>query len=195
MRPTAAEASVTGLVLAAGAGTRFGHPKGLARTDAGESWVAIAVRMLRAAGCDRILVAVGAAGDEVAALVPPEAEVVRVADWAEGLSASLRAGLIAASGADASGADAVVVITVDIPDLPAAAVRRVLAAAGPLPHALVQAVYGGRPGHPVVLGRTRIAAVAASVRGDRGAGPYLAEHGAQRVECGDLWSGEDIDSR
>ncbi len=190
MRPTAAEASVTGLVLAAGAGTRFGHPKGLARTAAGESWVAIAVRMLRAAGCDRVLVAVGAAGDDVAVLVPPDAEVVRVDDWADGLSASLRAGLVAASGADA-----VVVITVDTPDLPAAAVRRVLAAAGPLPHALVQAVYGGRPGHPVVLGRTRIAAVAASVRGDRGAGPYLAEHGAQRVECGDLWSGEDIDSR
>lgn len=182
---------VAGLVLAAGAGARFGGPKGLARTEAGEPWVARAVRTLRDGGCTLALVAVGAAADEVAALVPTGATVVRVPNWSDGLSATVRAGLAAARETDAA---AMVIVPVDAPDLPAAAVRRVIAAADERPQtALVQAVYRGVPGHPAVLGRAHWDSAAAAVRADRGAGPYLASHGARVIECSDLWSGADVD--
>lgn len=192
MLPTASDTRVFGLVLAAGAGSRFGGPKGLARTPDGEGWVARAVRILHDGGCGDVLVTVGAAAEEVAALVPATAVAVRVEDWAEGMSASLRAGL---SAAQAEGATAVLVVTVDTPDLPASAVERVLSMAGRLETALVQATYAGRPGHPVLIGRDHLDDVVASLEGDRGARPFLAAHGAVEVECGDLWSGADIDRR
>jgi CTP:molybdopterin cytidylyltransferase MocA len=187
-----------GLVLAAGAGTRFGGPKGLARTAAGEFWVARAVSMLDAAGCDVVLVAVGARGAEVAALVPPLARVVPVDDWADGLSASLRAGLdtVAALPADRA-VDALVVTPVDTPDASPDAVVRVLDAArrrgGDAAGLLARAVYAGRPGHPVVIGRDHWDAVRSTLAGDTGAGRYLAARGAADVECSDLWSGDDVD--
>ncbi len=183
-------AQTAGLVLAAGAGTRFGGPKGLARDAGGVPWVQLAVATLQAAGCDPVFVAVGAAADEVTALVPAGATPVRVADWSEGLAASVRAGLRAAEGTDA---EALIVVTVDTPDLPDAAVARIRAHSAP--DALAQAEYGGRPGHPVLIGRDHWAPLAAALTGDRGAGSYLRAQGAVRVECGDLWSGEDIDRR
>jgi CTP:molybdopterin cytidylyltransferase MocA len=193
-RPDARSAMhACGLVLAAGAGTRFGGPKGLARTADGMPWVELAVRMLHGGGCDRVIVLVGARGDDVAALVPPDTEVVTVPDWSDGVSATLRTGLAAAS---VLACDAVVVTPVDTPDAAPAAVVRVLAALGGEPRdGLAQAVYDGRPGHPVAIGAHHLDAVAATVTGDRGARPYLAAHGVTEVECGDLWSGADIDTR
>lgn len=181
--------SVCGVVLAAGSGTRFGGPKALARDAAGEPWLARAVRTLRAAGCDPVLVVLGAAADEAAVLVPPDAVAVRATRWHEGLSASVRAGLDAAAR---TAAGAVLLVPVDVPELPASACRRLLRDAGA--DVLRQAVYRRRPGHPVLIGRDHWAGVAAAVAGDRGAGAYLAAHAAQRVECGDLWHGRDRDT-
>ncbi|GAA1977868.1 nucleotidyltransferase family protein [Microbacterium pumilum] len=180
---------VCGLVLAAGGGTRYGRPKGLVRGADGVPWVARAVDVLRDGGCDGVVVLVGAAGDEVAALVPEWASVVTVADWADGLAATLRAGLATAS---TEGWDAVAITPVDTPDAAPAAVARVLGALrGRSP--LVQAVYGGVPGHPVAIARSHFAPLAEALDGDRGARPYLAAHGVVEVECADLWSGEDVD--
>lgn len=189
MRPSDSALPVAGLVLAAGAGSRFGGPKGLARTPEGEPWAARAVRTLRAGGCSEVSVTVGARADEVAELIPPGTAVVRVADWRSGLAASLRAGIAAVPRGRA-----IVVVTVDTPDMPAEAVARILAS-GTGERALAQATYDGAPGHPVLIGAGHAAAVAASVTSDRGARGYLAAHGALEVECGDLWSGADIDRR
>jgi CTP:molybdopterin cytidylyltransferase MocA len=181
----------TGIVLAAGAGTRFGGPKGLARSRDDVPWVQSAVGMLRASGARDVVVVVGAEADAVAALVPAGAVVVHAADWAEGMAASLRAGLAAAADLRP---DAVVVTLADTPDAPPSAVRRVVGALGPEPaNGLAQAVYRGRPGHPVAIGSAHLAAVAAALVGDRGARSYLVAHGAAEVECGDLWSGADVD--
>ncbi|MFS0732092.1 GNAT family N-acetyltransferase [Microbacterium sp. 1P10UB] len=184
---------VIGLVLAAGAGTRFGGPKALAREENGTSWIERAVRMLRDAGCETVLVTLGAGADEAASMVPDGATAVLVDDWRDGLGASLRAGLGAAS---ALPGDALVVTPVDTPAAPAVAATRVVGAVtGPLSAALVRAGYRGQPGHPVLIGRDHWAALAATAEGDRGAGPYLRAHGAVEVECGDLWSGADVDRR
>ncbi|MGO1236110.1 MAG: nucleotidyltransferase family protein, partial [Microbacterium gubbeenense] len=72
---------------------------------------------------------------------------------------------------------------------------RVLAAADPSPSALARAVFGGTPGHPVLLGRDHWEQVAATLVGDTGAAGYLREHRAARIECGDIWDGADVDVR
>lgn len=183
--------SICGIVLAAGAGTRFGGPKALARDEAGRPWLVRAVATLSAAGCDPVVVALGAGATEAALLVHGGARIVIVPDWAEGLSASVRAALAAAASTDAAAA---LVIPVDVPDLPASACRRVLADGGDLDVALRQATYAGEPGHPVLIGRSHWSALTAGLEGDRGAGPYLRAHGADAVECGDLWHGGDVDA-
>lgn len=174
-------ADVTGIVLAAGAGTRAGGPKALFRMPSEQSWIAASVAALEA--CDRVVVVLGAQARIARPLVPAGAEVVIAPDWELGMSASLRAGLAAATG------DAALITLVDLPGLPAAVVARVLGTSG----SLRQAVFDGRPGHPVYIAATHWAAVSASVSGDRGARAYLVEHGVTEVECGDLWDGVDRD--
>jgi CTP:molybdopterin cytidylyltransferase MocA len=68
--PPEPSAAVSGLVLAAGAGRRFGGPKALARTAAGTPWLVLAVRSLLEGGCRDVTVLLGAAADEATALVP-----------------------------------------------------------------------------------------------------------------------------
>ncbi len=180
-----------GIVLAAGAGTRYGMPKALARDASGTPWVVRAVAALRAAGCDQVVVALGAAAGQAEALVPSGALVERIPGWAGGLSTTLR-GALARAGAE--GATQVLVLPVDVPDLPVAAARRIAdAGATAGDDALVQATYRGRPGHPVLIGRAHWPDLVAGLAGDRGAGPYLSAAGAMRIDCADLWSGEDRD--
>ncbi|WP_205829488.1 NTP transferase domain-containing protein [Microbacterium sp. MEC084] len=186
-----ARVRLCGLVLAAGAGRRFGGPKALARGADGAPWVARAVDALVKGGCDRVVVALSPASAAAAALVPAPATSVVVGDAARGLAATLRGALAAAVPADG-----VVILPVDTPDVVPGAVRRVIAEGGrPLRQALAQAVYRGRPGHPVLVGADHVAALRATLRGDEGARAYLRAAAARQVECGDLWSGDDIDER
>ena len=180
---------IWGLVLAAGAGRRFGGPKALARTPEGVPWTALSVRMLDAAGCARVLVVLGAEADAARALVPSSAEVVVADRWAEGMGASLAAGL-----ATASTASAVLVTLVDLPGLPVEAALRVIGA-DPGPGSLRRAVYRGRPGHPVLIGAQHLPGLVAGLTGDRGGRDQLAAAGVEEVECGDLFSGADQDER
>ena len=60
--------------------------------------------------------------------------------------------------------------------------------------ALIRTTYDGRPGHPVVIGREHWFGVRAAAVGDRGARDYLANHALVEVECGDLATGDDVDS-
>lgn len=182
-----------GLVLAAGAGTRMGRPKALVRDDAGRPWVEIAVGALLDGGCDEVVVVLGAAADEAVALVPPLPGVrpVVARSWRDGLGASLAAALVAL--AEDPAVDAALVTLVDLPGLPASAVRRVLGAPGGRVAALRQAEYDGAPGHPVLIGRAHWGALRAELVGDRGAGSYLRRNGADRVACADLWDGADQD--
>jgi molybdenum cofactor cytidylyltransferase len=171
-----------GLVLAAGAGRRFGGPKQLAEV-AGRPLLEHAVLAMQAQ-LDRVVVVLGARALQVAAGTDLHgAETTVCAGWEEGMSASLRCGL-AALGA----VDEVVVTLADQPFISSAAIERVRAAPGPA----ARAVYGGAPGHPVVLRRALLAR-AAELRGDAGFRDLLGD--ATEVECGDLCDPRDIDTR
>lgn len=210
---------VAGLVLAGGAGSRYGMPKALVHDASGRSWLQNAVDVLAAAGCSPVIVVLGARGAEAAALLPtnplasrggarvrstnrPTASVliVQADDWAEGLSASLSAGLRCAL--DHPELTAIAVVPVDVPDLNAATVARLIGtneAEGPAASRTVsaaslrQARFAGRPGHPVVIGRSHWASLLDTVSGDTGARPYLRTHDVEGVECGDLGTGSDVD--
>jgi CTP:molybdopterin cytidylyltransferase MocA len=189
------EVRIVGVLLAAGSGRRFGGPKSLADTGDGP-WVGRALATLDDA--DNRIVVVGAAADTVTALLPAGVRVVANPDHASGMASSLRAGL-GAVRVGAADAAAVVVMLVDLPDVPRAAVRRVMDLArrgGPAAarRMLARAVYRGTPGHPVLIGADHIAGVRDSAGGDRGARDYLARHSVIPVECGDLASGDDVDA-
>lgn len=185
---------LSGLVLAAGAGVRFGGPKALAHGADGP-WLPAAVRLLRGGGCHRVVVVLGAAAEQARALLPEDrhVEAVVAEQWERGPGESLRTGLAHASGA------AVVVTLVDLPGTPVSVVRRVLAG-GVDARTLRRAVYAGRPGHPVVLGRDHWGPLSAELGAgadrpvDHGARHYLRAHGVERVECSDLHHGRDVDA-
>ncbi len=169
----------------------MGGPKALLRDDSGAAFVTRAVAVLRDGGCDGVTVVVGAAAGEVRGLLGPEVAVVVAEDWATGMGASLRAGLADPS---LTGADAVVVSLVDLPDVGADVVRRLLGTVPPVPGALARSTYDGMPGHPVLIGRDHWAGVAATAEGDSGARAYLRAHPPELVECGDLATGRDTDT-
>lgn len=171
-----------GVLLAAGAGRRYGKPKVLV-----EGWLDIAVDALRAGGCAGVVVVLGAA--QVPA--PAGAVAVTAARWQDGLSASVRTGL---EQAGRMGAEYAVLHVVDTPDVGPAVVARVLGRAIASPAGLARAVFGGRPGHPVVIARRHWPDVLARISGDRGAGAYLrTRDDVEVVDCADLAGGQDID--
>ncbi|GAA1531377.1 nucleotidyltransferase family protein [Nocardioides humi] len=191
--------TVRGLLLAAGAGTRMGMPKALVRDDDGRSWLTRSVQVLRDGGCAGVTVVLGAAADEAEGVLadgPADlaaVEVVRAHAWEAGMGASLRAGLRILADHDG---DAALIHLVDLPDVTAEVVARVLAeGAGSGTAALARASYDGVPGHPVLLGRDHWEPVAESAAGDRGAREYLAAHDPLLIECGDLATGADVDHR
>jgi CTP:molybdopterin cytidylyltransferase MocA len=170
-----------GLVLAAGEGRRFGGPKQLAIV-AGRPLIEHALAALR--DLDPTVVVLGARAGEIRAGADlARAEVVVCPDWAEGMGASLRYGLAALADADE-----VVIVLADQPFITPDVVARVRAAPGDA----ARAVYGGAPGHPVVVRRTALAR-AGDLRGDSGFRDLLT--GVTEVECADLADPTDIDTQ
>jgi CTP:molybdopterin cytidylyltransferase MocA len=108
------------------------------------------------------------------------------------MGASLDAGL----GHLAGGSDDLALVTlVDLPDVTADVMARVLSAAvDDARSALVRAAYAGVPGHPVAIGRDHWGPVRAGAHGDRGARDYLRATAHRVVECGDLATGRDLDT-
>lgn len=172
----------------------MGVPKALLRDEGGTPFVLRAISVLRVGGCDHVLVVVGAEAEQVSALLEGAAEGVSVVvaeHWDEGMSASLRAGLSRALDTDASSA---LVTLVDLPDVDADVVQRMLHALGSGSEVLGRASYDGLPGHPVLIGRDHWVDVIASAHGDSGARSYLEAHPPTPVECGDLATGHDVDT-
>lgn len=181
---TSPGAAVGGLVLAAGAGRRFGRPKATVELD-GERLVDRAVRLVASGGCDPVVVVSGATALDVGG-----AFVVHNPQWETGMGSSLRAGLDALP----SGVTAAVVVLVDTPWLGADAVRRLIHT-----HScgaqLAVAAYDGEPGHPVLLGRPHWDSIRAHATGDTGARAYLrGRPDVAEVDCTGTGDPSDIDT-
>ena len=135
---------VLAVVLAAGAGSRFGGETHKLRAPLdGRPLLAHALDAVVASGLEAIVVT---GATEVSDLVPAGIQVVANPDWATGQASSVQVGI---AEARRRGHDAVVVGLGDQPFVTAAAWRAVAGAAGPI----AVATYDGRRGHPVRLGR------------------------------------------
>jgi len=189
---------IGGLVLAAGAGRRFGGGKLLARLDGRPLLEYALAAIATARSVDHTVVVLGCGAEEIRAAVALHgAEPVLCAEWREGQAASLRAGLSAllAAGTEAAPLEALVVTLGDQPRVDARAIETLVGArqAGdPAPVAL-RATYRGRPGHPVILERPLFGAVA-SLRGDTGARDLLRGAGVRDVPCDGLGCPDDVDT-
>lgn len=182
---------IAGLVLAAGAGRRFGAAKQLAELD-GEPLVLHAVdAQLGAGNVERVAVVVGAHGDDVAAVLPAdEVDVVWCLGWEEGMAASLRAGITALGDQP----DWVIVTLGDQPGITAQIVAMIGDHADvDRGHDAIQATYGGVPGHPVALGRALLRH-AGELHGDHGFRDLLTAGRVRYVEAGHLGSAADVDT-
>ena len=174
---------IAGLVLAAGAGTRFGEGSKLLAEFGGRPLVEHAIRaQCEVAELERVVVVLGSRAAEILERVRfGRAEPVVCPDWADGQSASLRFGV-----RELAGATKVIVTLGDQPLLTAAVIVRFLSEPGG-----TRAAYDGRPGHPVVLGPEQLTAIGA-LSGDHGARKLLA-HGPT-IECAQLCSDRDVDT-
>ncbi|WP_296597727.1 nucleotidyltransferase family protein [Phenylobacterium sp.] len=185
--------SFAAVVLAAGTGSRFGGGKLLADWR-GAPLLHAALRAARAAPIASVTVVTGADAGVVGACArafDPAIHLVHAPDHAEGMAASLRAG-IASLPADTAGA---FVFLGDMPSVPHAVLKPLAeAVAGGAPAAAP--VFTGRRGNPVVLGRELFRDVA-RLAGDVGARPILQELGARvaLVEAPDDGVLFDVDER
>jgi CTP:molybdopterin cytidylyltransferase MocA len=178
---------IGGILLAAGAATRFGSSKQLVDLD-GRPLLEHSIRAVTSSPVGRVVVVLGAAADQVMARVDPHGAEFIVCDrWDEGQSASLACGL-----AELSDCDAVVITLGDQPRLSPEAIRRVIAARGEGVDA-VRATYDGEPGHPVLLEHSLFDRMR-NVSGDRGARNLLLSVPTSEVACEDLGGGEDVDT-
>ena len=169
----------------------MGGPKALVELG-GEPLLRRALRVLRDGGCTPLVVVLGASAERVRPIVPAGVTIVVEPGWAEGMGASLRAGLAAAGRCDPP-PEAALIHLVDLPGVGPEAVARLTTLS--TPDVLARAAYAGTPAHPVLIGRSHWTAVAASASGDAGARGYLAGNPAvQLVECGDVADPGDIDT-
>jgi molybdenum cofactor cytidylyltransferase len=183
---------IGGLVLAAGAGRRFGGPKQLAELDGAPLLQHAVDAILAVPAIEPVRVVLGAAGDRIRAAVAfGAAEPLDCEDWAEGMAASLRCGVRALGDCDW-----IVVTLGDQPLVTPQVIAAVAdhAARAPAGVAAVRAAYRGEPGHPVALGRAVLASVTA-LRGDVGARELLSRVATRTVEAGHLCRPDDVDTR
>lgn len=166
---------VAAVVLAAGAGRRMRGADKLLETVDGEPVLARVARAAEASHADETVVVLppGAAARR-AAVADLGIGIVEAPDWAEGMAASLRAGIAAV----AARADAAVVLLADMPEVGPRAIDRLIAAFDPEEgREICRATSAdGAPGHPVLFGR-RFFETLAALTGDRGAREVIRDAG------------------
>ncbi len=158
---------VAAIVLAAGASTRLGEPKQLARVG-GERLLERALRSATEAGCDPVLAVLGAHAQEIATVcgLDPAAIVINPG-WSDGMASSVRAG-IAALRRDLNG---VVLMTCDQPAVTAEHLLQLIAE-GLRGDEMVGSGYAGRCGVPAFIPCSRLEELQ-RLRGDKGARDLL----------------------
>jgi molybdenum cofactor cytidylyltransferase len=158
------------LVLAAGAGSRFGSPKQLVRIG-GESLLQRAVTRATEVGGHAVTVVLGAHAAELTPVLRHSAVSVLInRHWEEGLASSLRLGVSQLQGS----ADAILVTLADQAAITAFDLRRLAGAWRRQPESVIAASYDGHTGVPAVFPRHAFPSLLA-LRGDVGARPVLSQ--------------------
>ena len=166
--------SLTAVVLAAGAASRFGGAKLLAPLG-GRPVLQHVLDALAAAGIDHVVVVLGDDAAEIEGGIAWRTERrVRNPDPGRGLSSSVRVGIAAASAGH--GPDAILVALGDQPAISADAIRRLRQAADVTDRPIVVARYEGDSARNPVLLRPPAFTLVEETSGDRGLGPLIAAH-------------------
>jgi molybdenum cofactor cytidylyltransferase len=181
MRAPGPVSRVAAIILAAGASTRLGEPKQLAQV-AGEALLTRAIRVAAEAGCDPLVVVLGASASRIIAECPlPPAKVIINENWSEGMASSIRLGVQAVLDQ----VDAVIIMTCDQPSVTARHLHQLMQAnAGP-----IASSYAGRQGVPACFPVSRFDDLL-HLEGDRGARMLLQTCPAVALSGGEL----DIDT-
>jgi molybdenum cofactor cytidylyltransferase len=160
---------ITGVVLAAGEGRRFGGTKQLV-DKGGRPLVLHAVDALRGGDVGEILVVTGRDAEAVEAVLPDDVRAIRNPDHRAGQATSLAAALHAA----AEDSEAAVVLLADQPGVTAEEVGALIEGFRSTRAQIVRLRYADGPG-PALLSR-EIFAEAGHLHGDVGARVLIASH-------------------
>jgi molybdenum cofactor cytidylyltransferase len=160
---------ISGVVLAAGEGRRFGRTKQLAEVE-GRPLVLHAIDALRGGEVAELIVVTGHDADAVEAILPQDVTVVRNPGYRDGQATSLAAALHELG--DAS--EAAVILLADQPGVTAGDVRAMIDTFVRTRAAIVRLRYRDAPG-PALLSR-EIYAEAGHLHGDVGARVLMASH-------------------
>jgi molybdenum cofactor cytidylyltransferase len=182
---------ISAVVLAAGAGSRFGGGKLLAEYR-GRPLIEATLLGLREAPVDETIVVVGDDAEGMRDLCESYGvRLVENPEWAEGMATSVKKGLAACS----PDADATVVVLGDQPLVGAKAVERLVEAheGGAI---VAVATYGGERRNPALFARGTWPMVEEELSGDEGARGFLRRHPEMvtEVPCGDVADPTDVDT-
>lgn len=186
---------VAALVLAAGLSRRFGPANKLLQPF-GADGAPIILHCVRAACASQarpVIVVLGHDAAAVRAALPgQDVQFVTAADYAQGLAASLRAGISALPAS----AGAALVLLGDMPLITPALLNSLISAHDPAAaQGIVVPLAGGKRGNPVLWDRRYFAALAA-LSGDRGGRGLLGQFADDvlELELGDAALLTDIDT-
>lgn len=182
---------VSAILLAAGAGTRFGGGKLLASFE-GRPLIEATLSGLHQAPVDEIIVVVGREGERLRSMCTSHgARVVVNPNWAEGMSTSVRVG-IQACGPEARAA---VVLLADQPLVGAEAVERLVRAFEGGAEVAV-ATYGSEWRNPALFVKEIWPLLLSELTGDKGARMILKLHPelVTEVPCDDVADPADVDT-
>src|SRR5215213_7432008 len=182
---------ISAIVLAAGAGSRFGGGKLLAEYR-GRPLIEATLLGLREAPVDETIVVVGDDAEGLRGLCESYGvRLVENPEWAEGMATSVKKGLAACS----PDADAAVVVLGDQPLVGAGAVERLVEAyeGGA---AVAVATYGGERRNPALFTRRMWPMLEEELSGDEGARGFMRRHPEMvaEVPCDDVADPTDVDT-
>jgi CTP:molybdopterin cytidylyltransferase MocA len=160
---------ISGVVLAAGEGRRFGGTKQLALLD-GRPLLLFAVEALRDAGIGEVVVVTGHDAEAVEAALPGGVRTIRNDRYRDGQAGSLA---LALHGV-ADDSEAAVILLADQPGVTADDVRALVAGFAASRARIVRLRYTDGPG-PALLSR-EVFAEAGHLHGDTGARLLIASH-------------------
>lgn len=172
-------AKVAALVLAAGRSSRFGSSNKLLADLEGTPVVRHTVEAMLSSGARPVLVVTGHMADDIrSALAGLEVSFVASPRFADGLSASLKAGLSALP----PGLDGVLIALGDMPAVKGGDVDRLISGLEPKEgRAIVVPVHGGKRGNPVVFAAELVPELL-EVEGDSGAKHVIGRHADKVAE-------------